>query len=297
MVKRASTSTKVTIGVIGGSGLYEMEGLTGIKTVKVATPFGKPSDDFIIGTLHGKRVAFLPRHGRGHRIMPTDINYRANIYGMKKLGVERIISVSAVGSMQEQIKPGDIVIPDQFYDHTKHRRSTFFGNGVVAHVGMADPVCGVLCTVLIDAGVQVGATVHRGGTYLCMEGPQFSTRAESMTYREWNADVIGMTNATEAKLAREAEICYSTIALATDYDCWHHSEEAVTVEAVLAVMKHNIETSKSMIRKAVQLLPADRSCGCGEALRNAIMTPEKLIPAKTKKDLAPVIGKYIKIKK
>lgn len=297
MVKRALTSTKVTIGVIGGSGLYEMEGLTGIKTVKVATPFGKPSDEYIIGTLHGKRVAFLPRHGRGHRIMPTDINYRANIYGMKKLGVERIISVSAVGSMKEEIKPGDIVIPDQFYDHTKHRRSTFFGNGVVAHVGMADPVCGDLCTVLIDAGAQVGATVHRGGTYLCMEGPQFSTRAESMTYREWNVDVIGMTNATEAKLAREAEICYSTIALATDYDCWHHSEEAVTVEAVLAVMKHNIETSKAMIRKAVQLLPAERACGCGESLRNAIMTPEKLIPAKTKKDLAPVIGKYMKKKK
>src|SRR5512145_1672956 len=258
MVKRASTSTKVTIGVIGGSGLYEMEGLTNIRTARVATPFGRPSDEYIIGTLFGRRVAFLPRHGRGHRIMPTDINYRANIYGMKKLGVERIISVSAVGSMKEEIKPGDIVIPDQFYDHTKHRRSTFFGNGAVAHVGMADPVCGVLCKVLIDAGVQVNATVHRGGTYLCMEGPQFSTRAESMTYRGWNVDVIGMTNATEAKLAREAEICYSTIALATDYDCWHHSEEAVTVEAVLAVMKHNIETSKAMIRAAVQLLPERR---------------------------------------
>jgi 5'-methylthioadenosine phosphorylase len=296
MAKRVSTSTKVTIGVIGGSGLYEMEGLTELRTIKVATPFGKPSDDYIIGTLHGKRVAFLPRHGRGHRIMPTDINYRANIYGMKKLGVERIISVSAVGSMKEEIKPGDIVIPDQFYDHTKHRRSTFFGNGVVAHVGMADPVCGVLCKVLIGAGELVGATVHRGGTYLCMEGPQFSTRAESMTYREWNVDVIGMTNATEAKLAREAEICYSTIALATDYDCWHHSEEAVTVEAVLAVMKHNIETSKSMIRKAVQLLTAEQTCGCGNSLRNAIMTPEKLIPAKTKKDLAPIIGKYLKKK-
>ncbi len=296
MLKRASKSAKVSIGVIGGSGLYEMEGLTNIRTVKVATPFGKPSDDYIIGTLHGRRVAFLPRHGRGHRIMPTDINYRANIYGMKKLGVERIISVSAVGSMKETVKPGDIVVPDQFYDHTKHRRSTFFGNGMVAHVGMADPVCADLCNVLIEAGVQVGATVHRGGTYLCMEGPQFSTRAESMTYREWNVDVIGMTNATEAKLAREAEICYSTIALATDYDCWHHSEEAVTVEAVLAVMRHNIETSKAMIRQAVQMLPENRACGCGEALRNTIMTPEKLIPAKTKKDLAPIIGKYLKKK-
>jgi 5'-methylthioadenosine phosphorylase len=296
MATRTAKQERVAVGVIGGSGLYEMEGLTNVRTVRVATPFGKPSDDYIVGTLHGVRVAFLPRHGRGHRIMPTDINYRANIYGMKKLGVERIISVSAVGSMKEDIKPGDIVIPDQFYDHTKHRRSTFFGNGIVAHVGMADPVCAGLCTVLIEAGTKVKATVHRGGTYLCMEGPQFSTRAESMTYREWNVDVIGMTNATEAKLAREAEICYSTIALATDYDCWHHSEEAVTVEAVLAVMKHNIETSKAMIRQAVRMLPQKRACGCGEALRNAIMTPAKLIPAKTKKDLAPVIGKYVKAK-
>lgn len=273
----------VSIGVIGGSGLYEMEGLTRVTSLKVATPFGKTSDDFIIGTLHGKRVAFLPRHGRGHRLLPTDINYQANIYGMKKLGVQQIISVSAVGSMKEKIKPGDIVIPGQFYDLTKHRRSTFFGNGVVAHVGMAEPVCADLGKVLIAAGKKVGARVHRSGTYICMEGPQFSTRAESLTYRKWDVDVIGMTNATEAKLAREAEICYSTIALATDYDCWHHSEEAVTVEAVLAVMKHNIETSKAMIREAVKTLPARRTCGCNEALRDAIMTPEKLIPAKTKK--------------
>jgi 5'-methylthioadenosine phosphorylase len=296
MAKRTTKTEKVTIGVIGGSGLYEMEGLTNIRTARVPTPFGKPSDDFIIGTLHGKQVAFLPRHGRGHRIMPTDINYRANIFGMKKLGVERIISVSAVGSMKEEIKPGDIVIPDQFYDHTKHRRSTFFGNGVVAHVGMAEPVCAGLSKIMIAAGVKVGATVHRGGTYICMEGPQFSTRAESMTYRTWNVDVIGMTNATESKLAREAEICYSTIALATDYDCWHHSEETVTVEAVLAVMKHNIETSKSMIRQAILMLTGSRNCGCGESLRNSIMTPEKLIPAKVKKDLAPIIGKYLKKK-
>ncbi len=286
----------MTIGVIGGSGLYEMEGLTKIRTVRIATPFGRPSDDYIIGTLHGKRVAFLPRHGRGHRIMPTDINFRANIYGMKKLGVERIISVSAVGSMREEIKPGDIVIPDQFYDHTKHRRSTFFGSGVVAHVGMAEPVCGDLCKVLVEAGARSGAMVHEGGTYLCMEGPQFSTRAESLTYRQWGVNVIGMTNATEAKLAREAEICYSTIALATDYDCWHHSEEPVTVEAVLEVMKHNIETSKAMIREAVRMLPAGRTCGCGAALQYAIMTPGKLIPAKTKRDLAPIIGKYLKKK-
>ena len=296
MTKRTTKTERVTVGVIGGSGLYEMEGLTNVRTVRVATPFGRPSDEYRIGTLFGRRIAFLPRHGRGHRLMPTDINYRANIYGMKKLGVERIISVSAVGSMREDIRPGDIVIPHQFYDHTKHRRSTFFGNGIVAHVGMADPVCGDLGSVLVEAGEKVGATVHRGGTYICMEGPQFSTQAESLTYRQWNVDVIGMTNATEAKLAREAEICYSTIALATDYDCWHHSEEAVTVEAVLAVMKHNIETSKAMIRQAVKMLPEVRTCGCGEALRNTIMTPEKLIPAKTRKDLAPIIGKYLKKK-
>lgn len=296
MAKRSAKQEQITIGVIGGSGLYDMEGLTQVKTMKVATPFGKPSDDYVIGTLFGRRVAFLPRHGRGHRIMPTDINYRANIFGMKKLGVERIISVSAVGSMKEEIKPGDIVIPDQFYDHTKHRRSTFFGGGIVAHVGMADPVCADLGNVLADAGARAGAAVHKGGTYLCMEGPQFSTRAESIIYRTWNVDVIGMTNATEAKLAREAELCYSTIALATDYDCWHHSEETVTVEAVLAVMKKNIETSKTMIREAVRMLPAARSCSCGDALRNTIMTPEKLAPAKTKRDLAPIIGKYMKKK-
>jgi 5'-methylthioadenosine phosphorylase len=296
MTKRQSDTESIRIGVIGGSGLYEMEGLNRVKTVRIATPFGRPSDDYIIGTLHGKRVAFLPRHGRGHRILPSDINYRANIYGMKKLGVERIISVSAVGSMQEEIEPGHIVIPDQFYDHTKHRRSTFFGDGIVAHVGMAEPVCPGLGSVLIEAGLKIGATIHRNGTYLCMEGPQFSSRAESLIYRQWDVDVIGMTNATEAKLAREAEICYSTIALATDYDCWHHSEEAVTVEAVLAVMKHNIETSKAMIREAVAMLPSSRTCGCGEALRNTIMTPESLMPARVRKDLAPIIGKYLKKK-
>ncbi len=288
------TTEKIKIGVIGGSGLYEIEGLTQVKRLRVRTPFGEPSDEYIIGTLFGSRVAFLPRHGRGHRIMPSDINYRANIFGMKKLGAERIISVSAVGSMREEIKPGDIVIPDQFYDHTKHRRSTFFGEGVVAHVGMAEPVCADLCSALIEAGTRVGATVHRGGTYFCMEGPQFSTRAESLIYRTWNVAVIGMTNATEAKLAREAEMCYSTIALATDYDCWHHSEETVTVEAVLAVMKKNIETSKSIIRETVKTLAKTRNCSCGESLRNTIMTPEKLIPSKTKKALAPIIGKYMK---
>jgi len=296
MSRPKHNAERVSIGVIGGSGLYEMEGLSRIETLKINTPFGKPSDSFVVGTLFGKRVAFLPRHGRGHRIMPTDINYRANIYGMKKLGVEKIISVSAVGSMKEHIEPGHIVIPDQFYDHTKHRRSTFFGEGVVAHVGMAEPTCANLCDILSRSGTAIGAVVHRGGTYLCMEGPQFSSRAESLTYRMWNVDVIGMTNATEAKLAREAEICYSTIALATDYDCWHHSEETVTVEAVLAVMKKNIDTSKDMIREAVRLLPHDRSCACGQALKNAIMTPERLIPVQTKKNLALIIGKYLKRK-
>ncbi|MDA8101170.1 MAG: S-methyl-5'-thioadenosine phosphorylase [Nitrospiraceae bacterium] len=294
MTKRQTKNGRVAIGVIGGSGLYDMDGLTDIRKVRIATPFGKPSDEYVVGTLFGRRIAFLPRHGRGHRIMPTDINYRANVYGMKMLGVERIISVSAVGSMREDIRPGDIVIPHQFYDHTKHRRSTFFGNGVVAHVGIAEPVCGDLGKILVDAGTSVGATIHRGGIYLCMEGPQFSTQAESMTYRQWNVDVIGMTNATEAKLAREAELCYSTIALATDYDCWHHSEEPVTVEAVLEVMRHNIETSRAMIKQAVKMLPARRACSCGSALQSAIMTPAKLIPAKTKKDLAPIIGKYVK---
>ena len=296
MTKQRAKAEKISIGVIGGSGLYEMEGLTKIKSVKISTPFGKPSDEYLVGTLHGKRVAFLPRHGKGHRILPTEINYRANIYGMKKLGVERIISVSAVGSMKEEIKPGDIVLPDQFYDHTKHRTSTFFGNGAVAHVSMAEPICGCLAAVLADAGAAVGAVLHRGGTYLCMEGPQFSSRGESLVYRTWNVDVIGMTNATEAKLAREAEICYSTIALATDYDCWHHSEEAVTVEAVLAVMKKNIETSKAMIREAVKMLPEQCACTCHDALANSIMTPTKLIPAKTKKDLSLIIGKYLKKK-
>lgn len=294
MNRKQSRRDPIRIGVIGGSGLYEIEGLTNIKKVRISTPFGRPSDEYIVGTLYGRQVAFLPRHGRGHRIMPTDINYRANIFGMKKLGVERIISVSAVGSMKEEIRPGDIVIPDQFYDHTKHRRSTFFGDGVVAHVGMAEPVCPHLSNVIAQAGAEVGAAVHRGGTYLCMEGPQFSTRAESLTYRRWDVDVIGMTNATEAKLAREAEICYSTIALATDYDCWHHSEEAVTVEAVLDVMRRNIETSKAIIQKAVKNLDSMKDCGCGDALKNAIMTPARLIPAKTKKDLSLIIGKYIK---
>lgn len=284
----------MVIGVIGGSGLYEMEGLTGVREVRVDTPFGEPSDAYITGNLGGVEMAFLPRHGRGHRYLPTEVNYRANIYGMKKLGVERVISVSAVGSMREDIEPGHIVVPSQFYDHTKHRKSTFFGNGVVAHVGFADPVCHGLSDILVNAGEKTGARMHRGGTYICMEGPQFSTRAESNIYRGWGVDVIGMTNATEAKLAREAEICYATLALSTDYDCWHETEEDVTVEAVIAVLMKNVETAKKIIKEAVPKIPAKRECHCKEALKNAIMTKAELIPEKTKKDLDLIIGKYIK---
>ena len=281
------------IGVIGGSGLYEMDGLTDISTVRVDTPFGEPSDEFVLGTLEGRRLAFLPRHGRGHRLLPSEINYRANIYAMKKLSVRRIISVSAVGSMKEKIEPGHIVIPDQFYDHTKHRVSTFFGEGIVAHVGLADPVCTELSEILYESGKKAGATVHKGGTYICMEGPQFSTRGESNIYRKWGVDVIGMTNATEAKLAREAEICYATLALSTDYDCWHETEEDVTVDAVIATLKMNVETAKTIIQWAVTAVPQTRSCPCAEALKYAIMTPGDLIPDATKEKLDLIIGKHI----
>jgi len=282
------------IGIIGGSGLYEMKGLEDVETLKVETPFGHPSDEFVLGTLEGRRLAFLPRHGRGHRILPSEINFRANIYAMKKLGVSRIISVSAVGSMKEEIVPGHIVVPDQFYDLTKHRVSTFFGSGVVAHVGFADPVCHELAYILYDSGVKVGATMHKGGTYICMEGPQFSTRGESNIYRKWGVDVIGMTNVTEAKLAREAEICYATLALATDYDCWHETEEDVTIEAVIAILSKNVETAKSIIEEAVARIPQTRACPCADALRYGIMTPAELIPEDTKVKLGVILGKYLK---
>ncbi|MFZ3065783.1 MAG: S-methyl-5'-thioadenosine phosphorylase [Nitrospirota bacterium] len=285
------------IGIIGGSGLYEMEGLTDVKEVKIKTPFGDPSDKFILGILSGRRLAFLPRHGKGHRILPTEINFRANIYAMKKLGVERIISVSAVGSMREEIEPGHIMIPSQFYDHTKRRISTFFGDGIVAHVGMADPVCNGLAEQLYRSSISIGAKTHNGGIYLCMEGPQFSTRGESLIYRKWGVDVIGMTNVTEAKLAREAEICYATIALSTDYDCWHVSEDDVTVGAVIQIIKQNVNTAKKIIRDAVLNIPKERDCHCKDALANTIMTDPKLIPLKTKKRLELIIGKYIRSKK
>ncbi len=282
------------IGVIGGSGLYEIEGFTDVREVRLETPFGKPSDAFITGTLEGARLVFLPRHGRGHRLLPSEVPYRANIYGMKQLGVERIISVSAVGSMKEEIVPGHIVIPDQFFDRTQGKRgSTFFGEGVVGHVQFADPICADLASVLHDSARAVGATVHRGGTYICIEGPNFSTRAESLIYRSWGVDVIGMTNIPEARLAREAEICYGTVALATDYDCWHEGHDDVSVEAVIAIIQQNVATAREIIREAVKNLGQARRCGCGSALQFAIMTHQELIPAETREKLEPIIGKYL----
>jgi len=286
--------SQMTIGVIGGSGLYEIEGLTDIEEVRLDTPFGDPSDLFITGMLEGVKMVFLPRHGRGHRLLPSEVPYRANIYGMKKLGVQRIISVSAVGSMKEEIVPGHIVIPDQFFDRTQGKRaSTFFGQGVAGHVQFADPVCSELSGVLFDAGQRAGATVHKGGTYICIEGPNFSTRAESTIYRSWGVDIIGMTNIPEARLAREAEICYGTVALATDYDCWHDGHDDVTVEAVLAIIKQNVTMARNIIKQAVCTLSAESRCECGEALKFAIMTDRSLIPEQTRNDLEPILGKYL----
>lgn len=287
-------STKI-IGVIGGSGLYEMEGLTDVREEIVATPFGEPSDAYITGSLNGVKLVFLPRHGRGHRYLPSEVNYRANIYGMKKLGVEQIISVSAVGSLKEEIAPGHIVIPDQFIDRTKGiRKDTFFGNGIVAHAGFADPVCATLSATLESAAKRAGATVHRGGTYICMEGPAFSTRAESLMYRGFGAAVIGMTNLTEAKLAREAEICYGIIALSTDYDCWHTTHEDVTVEAIIAIIQQNVAMAKNIIRQAAgTLATAATACCCSSAMQYAVITDRKVIPEKTKADLGILIGKYL----
>ncbi len=282
------------VGVIGGSGLYEMEGLEKVQNITVKTPFGSPSDPFIVGRLEGVKVAFLPRHGKGHRIQPSSLNFRANIYGMKKLGVQWIIGVSAVGSMKESIHPGDMVIPNQFIDQTKGRPSTFFNDGIVGHVSFADPVCPVLSQILGEVGKEVGATVHKDGTYLCIEGPQFSTRAESRLYRTWGVDIIGMTNLPEAKLAREAEICYATIAFATDYDCWHESAEDVSIGEVLRILAQSTKIAKNVIRRAIQHLPEKRDCLCANALKYALITGKKFIPEKTKKDLQPIIGKYIK---
>ncbi len=282
------------IGVIGGSGLYEIEELTDIQEVVLDTPFGSPSDAYITGLLDGVKMIFLPRHGRGHRLLPSEVNYRANIYGMKKLGVEQIISVSAVGSMKEEIVPGHIVIPDQFFDRTQGKRaSTFFGDGVVGHVQFADPVCADLSQLLYESASQVGATVHKGGTYICIEGPNFSTRAESNIYRSWGVDIIGMTNLPEARLAREAEICYATVALATDYDCWHTEHDDVSVEAVIAIIQQNVATARDIIKAAAKKLSGERRCACGEALKYSIMTHKELISETTRQKLAVLMGKYL----
>jgi 5'-methylthioadenosine phosphorylase len=291
--KSAKKENKAAIGIIGGSGLYSMSGLTETREIRVKTPFGNPSDAIVLGTLEGKRVAFLARHGRGHRILPGEINYRANIYAMKLLGAERIISVSAVGSLQEDLRPGEFLVPDQFYDRTKCRVSTFFGEGLVAHVALAHPVCGELAVVLSDSCVHEAVKVHRRGTYICMEGPQFSTLAEAHVHRQLRFEVIGMTNVTEAKLAREAEICYATIAMITDYDCWHPEHESVTASQIIATLSQNAENAKRVLRSAVRTLPAARSCKCGSALQHALVTDMKLVPAATKKRLAAILGPYL----
>jgi 5'-methylthioadenosine phosphorylase len=285
------------IGIIGGSGLYSMPGLTKIKAVRLRTPFGQPSDSYVLGTLEGRKVAFLARHGRGHRILPTELNFRANIYGFKQLGVERIVSVSAVGSLKEEHKPMEFVIPDQFFDRTRHRVDTFFGNGIVAHISFADPICPELARVLEAACKKAGVVGKRGGTYLCMEGPQFSTKAESNVYRSWGMDVIGMTNLQEAKLAREAEICYSTAAMVTDYDCWHPGHDSVTVDQVVSVLMKNAENACAMVRETVAAMPKTRSCKCGSALAHAIQTDRKAIPAAARKRLGLLLDKYLKSQK
>ena len=291
---RGPSSKKVGIGIIGGSGLYSMPGLEKSREVRVKTPFGDPSDALVVGTLEGKRVAFLSRHARGHRFLPGEINYRANIHAMKQLGVERIISVSAVGSLQEDLKPLDFLIPDQFYDRTRHRVSTFFGDGVVAHVGFDKPVCSLLSGILGAACDLAKVRVHRGGTYVCMEGPQFSTLAESHVYRQLRFEVIGMTNLTEAKLAREAEICYSTVAMITDYDCWHPDHASVTLDEIISNLNKNAENAQNVIREAVRAIPADRSCKCVRALAHAIITDPAVIPAAARRRLNVIAGKYLK---
>jgi len=280
------------IGVIGGSGLYSMSGLTNTREIRVKTPFGDPSDKIVLGDFEGKHVAFLARHGRGHRILPSELNFRANIYAMKLLGVQRIISVSAVGSLQENLRPGEFLVPDQFFDSTKGRVSTFFGNGLVAHVSLDKPACPQLSTILADACVSAAVPVHRKGTYINMEGPQFSTLAEANFHRAMKFDVIGMTNVTEAKLAREAEICYSTIAMITDYDCWHPEHESVTASQIIATLNQNATNAQNVVREAIRTMPAERKCKCGSALAHSLITDFKLVPAKTKKNLAAIIGKY-----
>jgi 5'-methylthioadenosine phosphorylase len=284
----------VQIGIIGGSGLYDMAELIGREEKAVTTPFGDPSGPYVIGKLGGKPVAFLARHGSGHRILPSELNFRANIYGFKVLGVERILSASAVGSLKHEYKPLDILIPDQFYDRTQGRIGTFFGRGIVGHIAFAHPVCGELSTIMADSAQAVGATVHRGGTYVNMEGPAFSTLAESKLYRSWGMDVIGMTNLQEAKLAREAEICYATMALVTDYDCWHPDHDSVTVEMIIGNLIQNAKVAQQAIATSIRRLSDERTCGCKDALATAIITRPEAVPEQTKRDLAPIIGKYMK---
>ena len=286
--------SKAEIGIIGGSGLYNMPGIQRVRRVRVATPFGKPSETFLLGELEGREVAFLSRHGRGHVLMPSEINFRANLYALKKLGVTRIISVSAVGSLREELKPLDMVLPAQFFDRSTNRPSTFFGGGIVAHISFADPVCPVLVDVLSQACASSGVNCHRGGTYICMQGPAFSTKAESATYRAWGMDVVGMTNLQEAKLAREAEICYATLAMVTDYDCWHPAHDAVTVDQIIDYLNRNAQNAQKIIRTAVRQMPKERGCKCGSALAHAILTDPKKIPPQVRKKLALLLGKYLK---
>jgi 5'-methylthioadenosine phosphorylase len=284
---------EIRIGIIGGSGLYDMAELTDREERVVSTPFGEPSAPYVIATLRGRRVAFLARHGAGHRLLPGELNYRANIYGFKTLGVEWILSASAVGSLREDYKPLDLVIPDQFFDRTRGRVSTFFGSGLVAHVAFAHPFCGPLSTIAYESATGAGASVHKGGTYVCMEGPQFSTMAESNLYRSWGFDIIGMTNLQEAKLAREAEICYTTIALVTDYDCWHPSHDSVTIDLIVANLMQNAKTAQQVIASAVERLPIARECECSRALAHAIITRPDAVPDSVKRALAPLVGKYL----
>jgi 5'-methylthioadenosine phosphorylase len=285
------------IGIIGGSGLYSMPGLTNTREERVSTPFGEPSDAFVLGDLEGRKVVFLARHGRNHTLLPSELNFRANIYALKKLGVERILSVSAVGSLKEEHKPTDFVVPDQFIDRTFHRESTFFGNGIVGHVAFGDPVCATVANTIVDACASAEVVGKAGGTYICMEGPQFSTRAESNLYRSWGADVIGMTNLQEAKLAREAEICYATMAMVTDYDCWHQGHDDVTVDQIVAVLHQNAENAAKVVRAAVAAMPKDRSCACATALQFAILTKPAVIPAETRERIDLLMGKYLNTSK
>ena len=287
-------SERADIGVIGGSGLYEMEGFTDVEELALDTPFGPPSDHLVLGTLEGKSVAFLPRHGRGHRILPHELNYRANVYAMKQLGVQWILSVSAVGSLKQEYEPLHMVIPDQFIDRTQKRQSTFFGRGLVAHVAFAHPFCPNLSRVMTAACAEAGATHHEGGSYVCIEGPQFSTRAESELYRTWGMDIIGMTNLQEARLAREAEICYATLAMITDYDCWHPDHDSVTAEQIIANLGKNADTARAVLREVLRRLPIARDCECESALQYALVTPKELVPETIKRELAPIVGRYMK---